>query len=279
LGGSPASAINGSGTPVPIQRIGTAHEEGSGKPTAVANLGYPRLNYVQLFRNAWDVTGTAKAIEFHTGDLVAKNKADAGMFHAEDIERSMLWGKKAIGTLNGKPFRTMDGIITQIQDSNVAGNNVVEAGGTTWTELDAFLQSIFERNIKGKPNERIAWCGNTALSVINGIARLEGTVELTPGETEFGLKINKWMTPYGDVTLMTHPLMNESPFRTKELYVMHPGAIETRWLRRTHEDMNDKDGSRQGADLDFGVLTSELSICYKATRTGGTLTGMTVAAQ
>jgi len=271
--GSTVTSINGSVTPVPIQRITTAHEEGSAKPTSIANLGYPRFNYMQIFRNAWDATGTAKAVEYHTGDVVAKNKRDAGVFHAEDIERALLWGKQTIGVLNNKPFRTMDGITNQIT-TNVSA----KASNTPHENIDTFLQTIFERNIKGKPNERIAFCGNTVVSVINNIARIDGTINIQPGQTEFGMKVMKWMTPYGDISLMTHPLMNENPVWTKELYVLHPGAIKIKYLRRTHHDTNDRDGTRAGADADFGVYTTEASIEYGAELTGGIYTGIDTAA-
>ena len=271
--GTTNTAIDGSGTPKPIQRIATAHEEGSAKPTAVANLGFPRFNYLQIFRNAWDVTGTARNVEFHTGNLVAKNKRDAGFFHAEDIERAMWFSKKSIGVKNGKPFRTMDGVLAQITT-----NITVEGGTTTQEELNEHFEAVFSRNIKGKPNERIAFCGNKVILVINKIAHLDGVNNLSPGQTEFGFKVTKWLTPFGDITLMTHPLFSESPVWTENLYTLHPGAMRTRWLRRTHEDTNDRDGTRAGVDADFGVFTSELSVEYRAELTGGQFTGINDAA-
>ncbi len=271
--GTTVTTFDGSSTPVPIQRIATAHEEGSARPVAVANLGFPRFNYMQIFRNTWDVTGTARNVEFHTGNLVAKNKRDAGFFHAEDIERALWFGRKSIGVKNGRPFRTMDGILSQITT-----NVTVEGGNTTQDELNAHWEAVFGRNIKGKPNERIAFCGNTVITVINAIARIDGVNNLSPGQTEFGFKITKWMTPYGDLSLMTHPLFNESPVWTEDLYTLHPGAIRMRWLRRTSEDSNDRDGTRAGADADFGVFTSELCVEYRAELTGGKFTGINTAA-
>ena len=271
--GSTITSINGSSTPVPIQRITTAQEEGSAKPTSIANLGYPRFNYMQIFRNSWDATGTAKAVAYHTGDVVAKNQKDAGIFHSEDIERGLIWGKKTIGTLNGKAFRTMDGLLNQITT-----NTSSQTTNTTYEDIRAFLQTIFERNIKGKPNERIAFCGNTVLGVLEDIARIDGTINIQPGQTDFGMDITKWRTPYGNISLMTHPLMNENPVWTKELYVLHPGAIKVKYLRRTFHDRNDKDGTRAGADADFGVYTTEASIEYDAELTGGIYTGIDTAA-
>lgn len=271
--GTTNTAIDGSSTAKPIQRIATAQEEGSAKPVAVANLGFPRFNYTQIFRNAWDVTGTARHVDFHTGDLVAKNKRDAGFFHAEDIERAIWFGRKSIGVKNNKPFRTLDGVLAQIT-TNVTSQST----NTKQEDLNAHFQAVFERNIKGKPNERIVFCGNTVITTINTIAHLDGVNNLSPGQTDFGFKVTKWMTPYGDLSLMTHPLFNESPVWTKNMYTLHPGAIRMRWLRRTHEDTNDRDGTRAGADADFGVFTSELSVEYKAELTGGKYTGIDTAA-
>lgn len=256
-----------------FQRIGTAQEEGSAAPVAITNLGYPLFNYTQIFRNTWNTTGTTKAVEYYTGSKQAKTKRDAALFHGEDIERAIIFGRRSLGVKNNQPFRTMNGIDTMIT------TNVTGAGGTTtWTQLDAFLQGIFSRNIKGKPNERIAFGGNTALSVLNQIARLNSTTYIEPGQTEFGIKVNKWMTPYGDITLMTHPLFVENAVWTKDLRIYHPGAIETRWLRKTHEDDYDEDGTRAGVDADFGVFTSELAIEYHVQHTGGRLTGLTAGA-
>lgn len=273
LGGSTITAIDGSSTPVAAQKIGNAQEEGSDRPISIANLGFPVFNYMQIFRNPWDVTGTANAIDYRLGDIKSKNKRDAAILHAEDMERSMLFSILSIGVKNGKPFRTMNGIVKQL-----VTNVQAQGANTTFDILDTFLQEVFEKNIKGKPNERIAFCGNGVIKVINKIAQLNGTIDIKIGETEFGLKINKWLTPYGDVTLMTHPLFNESPLWTQDLLVLHPGAIRTRYLRRTFSDDNDKGGTRAGVDADFGVLTSEMTIEYRAQQTAGYFTGIDTAA-
>ncbi len=272
LGSSTATAVDGSSTPKGIQRIGTAHEEGSAKPTSFANLGFPRWNYMQIFRNAWDVTGTAKALEWHTGDIVAKNKADAALFHAEDIERSLLFGLKAIGTQNGSPFRMMDGIVNQIST-----NVQAQSSDTSWIDLRSFFQSIFETNIKGQPNERIMFTGNTVVATIEDMARLDSTIQLVPGATAFGFKFKDLMTPFGDIKVITHPLFTENPIWTKNMLVLHPAAIKTRYLRRTMNDNYDKSGTRSGVDADFGTLTSELTIQLMAEKTAGYYTGIDTA--
>lgn len=269
--GTSITAIDGSSTPAPIQKIGNAQEEASGRPGAIANLGFPRFNYTQTFRNEWNASRTAQQIAFHTGNVVAKNRRDAAMLHSEDIEKTLLYGRKSTGVKNNNPFKTMDGIVTQIV------SNLETTSDPTYTDIRNFLQDVFSKNVKGQPNERIAFCGNTVLGVIDTLSMNWGVMNLSPGQTDFGFEIQKWRTPYGTISLMTHPLMNESPLWTQDLYVLHPGVIRTRWLSRTNEDNNDSDGSRAGVDADFGVITSELSVEYKAEKTGGIWTGMQTA--
>lgn len=266
FGNTTAAAIANSAF---IQRIGTAFEEGSNRPTGQAQLGYPRLNYTQIFRNAWDVTGTARKVDHYTGDIVAKNRADCMRFHAEDMERSFLFSRKSAGIRNGKPFRTMDGVLGQI-----VTNVLAQSGNVTLVQLNNFFRDVFSKNIKGKPNERIAFCGNSVITIINELVYKQGIYNIEASETEFGLKIMKWMTPFGTINLMRHPLLVESPLWTKDLYVLHPGAMRLRWLRRTMDDSYDSDGRRAGVDADYGVLTSEVSVEYKAEVTGGKYTGI-----
>ena len=275
FGGTTATLLNGGtvNSPKDIQLITIALVQGSSRPVAIMNVGFPKMNYTQIIRDTWEVTKTARHVQFYSGDLVAKARRDAMLFHSEKIERALIWGKRDYGVEDGKPWYTMGGLL-----SFITLNTFTQGANTDYDDIDEFLRKIFERNIKGQPNERLTFCGNKVLQVLNKIARLDGDQTITPGETSFGLKVSKWMTPYGDISLMTHPLMNENPKWTKEMYVFHPGAIVMRWLRRTHEDMYDKDGTRAGVDADFGVITSELSMEYHVEATAGMGIGIATGA-
>lgn len=255
-----------------IQWIGNAFEEGSNRPSGMVNLGYPKLNYMQIFRNSWDITGTAQRIELYTGNQLAKNKSDCGLFHAESIERALLFNRKSVSVLNNKPFRTMDGLLAMITD-----NVETQSSNVQITQLNNFIQDIFSKNIKGKPNERIAFAGNEFVRVINELVLKQGVYNIEYGESAFGMKVIKWMTPFGDISLLRHPLMVESPLWTKDLYVFHPGSIKLRYLRRTFEDNYDANGRRMGVDADFGTLTTELSVQLMGQATAGKFTGVDTA--
>lgn len=244
-----------------VQSIGNAHEEASPMPTAIAQQGAPRLNYTQIFRNAWAVSGTAKAVKFTTGNKVAKNKRECALYHAEDMERAFLWGQKDIRTMNGKPFRLMDGIVTQIEQFGGIVEDVTDgttAGNYSWLLLDDFMARVFAKNVKGQPNERMAIGGSKWLSGLSQMARLDGDYTIKEGESKLGIKVTSIQNAFGTLNLMTHPLMNESPYFQGDLYVLHPGGIRRRVLRETFEEGYDENGKRiEGKDADEGVITSE----------------------
>lgn len=278
LGGTSIVSISGA---MHVQSIGNAHEEASAMPTAITQQGSPRMNYTQIFRNAWAVSGTAKAVKFRTGDKVAKNKRDCATYHAEDMERSFLFGRKHVGYRNSKPFRLTDGIQAQIENygglveaANTGGN----AGTYSRADFEVFIRKIFAKNVKGQPNERIAIGGDIVLQVLNQMTFLDGTYNITQGETKLGITVNEIVTPFGKLKLMTHPLMNENPVWQKMLFCLHPGAIRKRMLRETNEEGYDKNGSRINAkDADEGVITTECGFELGAAQTMGILTNVTTA--
>lgn len=274
VGGTGVTPINISeSTETGIQLIGTAFEEASERPTAIATSPYPRSNVCQIFRNSWDISGTAQATTYRHGSREAKNKATAALLHAEDIERTLIWGKRHIGVINNKPYRQMDGILAQIRTNIFAG----PAGGLTRRVLDDYVERLFSRNIKGQPNERITFGGNAAVRALNEIAWRYGSYNISEKTNSFGMNIKNYMTPFGDLTLMVHPLMNENPIWSHQLYSFHPASLEIAWLRKTfHQDGDDKGKASDLRDATSGVYTSELTVKLKLESTAAVLTDVAV---
>lgn len=260
------------------QLIGNAHEEASTPPVAITQQGTPRMNVTQIFRNAWAVSGTAKAVKFRTGEKKAKNKRDCALYHAEDMERSIIWGKKHIGSIGNKPFRIQDGIVTQIQQYGGlvrAANTGSVAGNLSQRDLNDFIRVLFAKNIKGQPNERIIIGGDITLQVINDMATLDGNYQIFANEKSLGIQVTTVKTPFGTLNWMTHPLMNESPKWQHEFYALHPGAIRRRTLRETFPEDYDSNGNRiDGVDADQGYITTEMGIEVGGAQTMGIYTNI-----
>lgn len=258
-----------------VQQIGNAREEASGRPTAISQQGAPRINYVQIFRNAWSVSGTAKAVSFHTGNRLAVNKQQCAMYHAEDMERSMIWGRKHVGIFNNRQFRMSDGLLIQIeQNGGTIETAAVQAtpGRYNLAAFDEFMRRVFARNVKGQPNERIAFCGDILLARFNQMARLNAHYNISVNETKWGIAITEFSGPFGKLKLVTHPLMVENPVWQREMYVFHPGGIKRRVLRDTFYENYDSNGNRiLGVDADEGLMTTELGWQCAAASTMGIL--------
>lgn len=256
-----------------IQMIGTAFEEGSERPTAVATSPYPRNNITQIFRNAWDITGTAQATTYRFGSRLSKNKGTAGLRHALDMERSLLWGKLHNGVVNNKPHRQMNGMLAQLRSNFF----VSPVAGLTRRALGDYVERLFSKNIEGMPNERLTFCGNVAVRALNEIAWRYGDYSIQEVDNSFGLKVSKFTTPFGDLTMLIHPLMNENPLWSSQLYSLHPGAMKMCWLRRTTHETEGTNGSASDLrDAKAGVFTSEMTCKYAVEQTGGVLTDIKV---
>lgn len=268
--GTTPAAINGTVTVAGIQRIGTVHEEHSNRPAAVAVSNIPEFNYCQIFRNAWEVSRTASKIDYHTENKLASSKREAAQFHAEDIERSLLFGRKSIGMKNGRRFGTMDGIIPRIVTNAETSLN----GKLSWDVLDAFFEDLFRYNVKGEPNERVAHAGNHVLTVINKLARHYGTINIETGETSFGFKVARWITPHGELSFLTHPLLNASPVWRNMFFAYHPAAVMTRYLSETMIDEYNRDA---GVDGSYGVYTTEMSAEFHCEKTSGVFNNILTA--
>jgi hypothetical protein len=93
--------------------IGNAYEQGSLRPQALSISATRIVNYTQIFRNSWGLTGTLQATQTIAGGTnVAESRQECAGFHAVDIEKALIFGQKFLGTRNGQPISTMDGLIS-----------------------------------------------------------------------------------------------------------------------------------------------------------------------
>lgn len=264
--GTSITAINGSTTPVGAYVIGSAFEEASDAPQPMLTVGAPMLNYSQIFRDSWANSRSAEKINWHTGDKVAKNKQDAIANHAKGIERALMFGAKSMFTVDGQQDSTMDGLVNMIK-TNV---QTVADGELDLNTLIDFIATLFEYNVDGMPQERVAFCGNNVISVINKLILNRNEIRLTVGQTDYGLKTNVIRTAFGDLTLLTHPMFNASPVWRNNLLVYHPGACCLDYM----DDAIISDSTPPGMDGSKYTITSELTMEYTCEKTAGILSNI-----
>jgi len=152
------------------------------------------------------------------------------------MEMAMLYGRASESTgPNGKPRRTTAGLL-----SHITTNRTQFGGGggeTAWTEdnLIDFFASVFNYNGEGAGNQRIAFCGNAALTAINKLARNSSSTRINFDKAikdVYGMSFTRWILPQGEIFLRTHPLMNIHPEMSKSMAVINPKGIVERPFRK-----------------------------------------------
>lgn len=264
--------------------VGNAFEEGSVRPSAVAIIAERYVNNTQIFRNSWAVTKTAAAIPQIAGaGYVSESKQDCAALHAMAIEKALFFGQKFMGTKNGQPFHTMEGIIPRVNAA--AAGNVTTLGATTnWTQLEAALDKTLATVTDPKGgNIRTMFVGGTARRVIHNIARLNSTYQITTNETAWGLQIDTIRTPRGTFEMIEHPLFNAygaASTWAKMAVICDLNAFSLAYLRKTSDAGYNAAGALvdNGVDAEGGTLTTELTCTIKNPAAFGVLYNFTAAA-
>lgn len=281
VGTTAAAAINAADV---MRTVGNAFEEGSVRPSAVAIIAARYVNNTQIFRNSWAVTKTAAAIPQIAGSgYVSESKQDCAALHAMAIEKALFFGQKYMGTRNGQPFHTMEGIIARVNAA--ASGNITTLGATTnWTQLEAALDKTLETVTDPKGgNIRTMFVGGTARRVIHNIARLNSTYQITTAETSYGLQIDTLRTPRGTFEMIEHPLFNAyggTSMWAKMAVIADLNAFSLAYLRKTSDASYNSAGELvdNGVDAEGGTLTTELTCTIKNPAAFGVLYNFTAAA-
>lgn len=280
VGSTAAAAINAADV---MRTIGNAFEEGSVRPSAVAIIAERYVNNTQIFRNSWAVTKTAAAIPQIAGSgYVSESKQDCAALHAMAIEKALFFGQKFMGTRNGQPFHTMEGIVARVNAA--ASGNITTLGATTnWTQLEAALDKtlVTVTDPKGG-NIRTMFVGGTARRVIHNIARLNSTYQITTAETGWGLQIDTIRTPRGTFEMIEHPLFNAyggASMWAKMAVIADLNAFSLAYLRKTSDAGYNSAGALvdNGIDAEGGTLTTELTCTIKNPAAFGVLYNFTAA--
>lgn len=222
--------------------IGNINAEGAPIPNAVAYDPVKWSNYTQIFRTPLDITRTARKTTLRTEDAYKEVKRESLELHSIEMEKAFFWGIKTenVGT-NGKPERTTMGLIQAIKtgapgnvfnyttDANYTGDPWVGTGGSGEEWLDKSLEVIFRYG----SNEKLAFAGSGAILGINRLAKAAGQINLTPSATSYGLKVMQWITPFGTINLMTHPLFSYEATTRNLIVVLEPAMLKYRYIDDT----------------------------------------------
>jgi len=242
-----------------LTKIGNVFAEGTTSPNVSQRNPTKKTNYAQIFKTAYEITNTAKKTRTRTGDPLKNDKKRKMFDHSVAMEYAFIFGRALETTgSNGKPLRFTGGI-RNFLTSNLTFFTTTP---TETTFLNA-VQPVFDFDAGGG-NERIVFCGNGALTSLNKLAKAGMQVRTDEVVRLYGMKLQRWILPQGELLLRSHPLFNTHARYTYSMLVVDPAVIKYRYMRDTRLEDNIQ---ANDADEQKGQWLSECGLELEHERT------------
>jgi len=262
--------------------VGNINPEGGEIPTAVHLDPTEYDNYTQIFRTPLDITRTAMMTRLRTGNDYQKMKREALEMHSIEMEQASFWGIPTSGTgANGKPERTTQGIVNFIRQN--APTNIddytlnTDYSGQAWTTGgEDWLDNMLEQLFRYGSTEKMAFVGSGALLGINRLAKNSGQIQLTPESQSYGLRVRRWITPFGDLVVKTHPLFSYDATTRNMMVVLEPKNMRYRYITDTmfKKDKSETEGGHNSTDGRKEEYLTEMGFEFHHPLTFGILNGI-----
>jgi len=227
--------------------IGSAYAEGVGSPDAVSRNPTKEKNFTQIFKDAYELTGTAENTRYRTGDPIKNDKKRKMFDHSTRQELAWLLGKQlelATGGSNGKPLRFTGGLLEKLAAAQATYSHTTKVW-TTAPTTDTFLDAIHPIWDYGTPSastagtERLVLAGNGALNKLNKLAKTDGQIQYDGVVKIYGMELQRYVLPQGTLFLRSHPLMNVHGRFKNAMFVIDPSGLVYRPMKNRDTKMED----------------------------------------
>jgi hypothetical protein len=249
-----------------LLKIGSNYSEGTAAPDSASRNPIKYFNYTQIFKDTYEVTGTASQTQTRTGDVLKNEKKRKAFDHARDIEHAILFGQRSeITGSNGKPKRTTGGIRSFIPS---ATTTILSNGYTINNILDA-LAPVFDFDTEAG-DSRAVFAGNNALNYFNKVVAAQTgavQVEFSGEKMVYGMRFNEYRIPQGTLMIKVHPLLNRNTLYRNSWFVVDFSALRWRPMKgrdtKFMDNIQDKDEdlirgqwiTEAGLEVRYGGLT------------------------
>lgn len=285
-----------------VMIIGNLNPEAAEPPAPIAYDPSSDYNYTQIFWNTLMQTGTAIAIggTLRTPDDYLEAKMDCWELHGVEMEKSFLYSERfeTVDPINGQKKRATRGLIKAIQQDGWAGTNCVKDFTTTTTisddtagddhdySGDLWAQSggrwinyyLKNRARFSKTRRVLGMCGDGALLGIQQIVEENAMMSIETRQTDYGIEIVRWISVFGTIDLMIHPLFSHEPTDNYRMVVYEPKELMIRPLKtrdtRFLKDPNFNKGGENAIDAKSEGFRGEIGLDFDNMRGGCVLDGI-----
>lgn len=237
--------------------LGSAYAEGTGAPSAVSRNPVKFSNYTQIFKDSYELTGTANETLARTGDPWSNDKKRKMFDHSRAIELAILFGRKNETTgENGKPLRYMGGLREFIPSSNVT----VFGAAVTSASFMTAMEPVFNFDMGGG-DTRIGFIGNFARIELGKVIQAATGIRMELGSviTKWGIDFQELIMPMGRLLLKSHPLLSSHSLYKKSMFVCDFSAIK--YVALKNRDTKTKDDVQaDDEDVRRGYIQTECSL-------------------
>jgi hypothetical protein len=252
-GGTTAAAIN---TTSWLTVVGSSYAEGTGVPRAVSRNPIKFSNLIQIFKDTFELTGTADKTNTRTNNGYSEDKKRKMFKHSADIEMAIMFGRMAetVGD-NGKPKRFMGGLRSFIP----ASNTTIFTPPVTKENLLTALSPVFDFDT-GAGDTRMMFAGNYALVELSKVFAAAVTFNVNNVVKVYGMDFQEFILPNGRVLMRSHPLLSRHSLYRKSAFVCDFDAI--RYVTQTgRPDAKVKDDVQaDDEDVRRGFIQSDASL-------------------
>jgi len=182
--------------------IGDSSEEGTDDAPIVMTTKTNPYNYMEITKTSIGWTGTAKASEVYGKSDPEVDRVKAIVKHARELEKKFIVGQRyttTSGAIDSKAHRCMRGVLNWI-----SSNYQSMGGAMTESEFDNHLRKAFRYGSQKK----LLIASGKVVSVINGFVK--GKVQPAVFNPNYGLKLSKYTTPFGDLDIAYSPLLENA---------------------------------------------------------------------
>jgi len=257
-GSTPAAIANSAG----LTLVGSSFAEGTAAPRAVSRNPIKFKNFIQIFKDSYELTGTASETFARTGNAWSNDKKRKMFDHARNIEMSFLFNAAASELTgdNGKPLRFMGGFRSFIPATNTT---IFTTGGgaTTAQNFADALSPAFAFDLGGG-DTRIGFCGNKARVELGKVIQAATGIKIELGNPVklFGIDFQEFILPMGRLLLKSHPLLSQHPLYQRSLFVLDFSAIKYTTMKGRPDAKIKDDVQLPDEDVRRGYIQTDCSL-------------------
>jgi hypothetical protein len=217
-GGTAAAAIVDND---PLVILGPAYAQGATLQAARSTVEVDNVNYMQIWRHPFKVTGTHKAVGGKGGHYVeddtATQRRKKMLEHARDINLTAYHGEKDLTSGTG----LAGGIIERI-----ASGNIDSTAALTETAFNAALKTMFRYGSSTKT----LYCSRAVAGIIDGLLR--DRLRYAVGDKTGGNSFSQYQSTHGLVKIVSDHALEGATY-DKYAVLMDEEGCKYRTLRAT----------------------------------------------